>query len=230
MRSAKFIAYYRVSTQKQGRSGLGLEAQKQTVLDYLKGDRTVLAGEYIEVESGKLADRPELERALLACRIHGASLIVAKVDRLSRSVGFLHKIIESGVDIRFCDLPELQGPTGRFMLNQMAAVAELEAGLISQRTKAALKAAKARGKRLGNPQNATRDGTLKGCQRGRQSQIDRSRARARDLEPALQDIRSRGLTTLVAIANALNERSIPTPRGCRWQAKSVQRLLARLSA
>ena len=145
-----FVAYYRVSTQKQGRSGLGLDAQRQTVKDYL-GNQAKLVGEYVEVESGKVNARPQLERALAACRVHNAALVVSKVDRLTRSVSFLHKIVESGVDIRFCDMPELQGPAGKFMLNQMAAVAELEAGLISQRTRAALSAAKARGVILGNP-------------------------------------------------------------------------------
>ena len=107
---------------------------------------------------------------------------------------------------------------------------KMEAGLISQRTKAALKAAKARGKRLGNPQNATREGALKGCQLGRRAQEARARARAHDLEPVLNEIQSQGLTTLTAIALAFNDRNIPTARGCRWQAKSVQRLLEHLAA
>lgn len=226
----KHIAYYRVSTQAQGRSGLGLEAQRQTVRDYLGEGGTSLVAEYVECESGKLAERPQLELALKSCRVHGACLIVAKVDRLTRSVGFLHKIIASGVDIRFCDLPELQGPTGRFMLNQMAAVAELEAGLISQRTKSALKAAKARGKRLGNPQNATSEGRAKGCAKGRKARIDRLNTRRGDLLPIVQDIRSKGPATLEAIAQVLNEMGIPTVTGRPWKVMSVQRMLARLPA
>src|ERR1700758_2719915 len=143
------VAYYRVSTAKQGHSGLGLQAQREAVVRYLNGDGSQVIAEFTEVESGKRSDRPQLEKALTAARLHRCSLVVAKVDRLTRSVSFLSRLLEAGVDVRFADLPAIEGPTGRFMLQQMAAVAELEAGLISSRTKAALAAAKARGKRLG---------------------------------------------------------------------------------
>jgi DNA invertase Pin-like site-specific DNA recombinase len=105
--------------------------------------------EFTETESGKRADRPELDKALAAARTHRLPLVVAKVDRLTRSVAFLSRLLEAGVDVRFADLPMIEGPTGRFMLQQMASVAELEAGMIAARTKAALQAAKARGKKLG---------------------------------------------------------------------------------
>ena len=145
MTKTRYISYLRVSTEGQRSSGLGLDAQRRTVADFLNGGSWELIAEYVEAESGRKRDRPELEAALSACRIHNATLIVAKVDRLTRSSAFLHKLLEARVEIMFCDLPEITGPTGKFMLNQMAAVAELEAGMISQRTKAALAAAKARG-------------------------------------------------------------------------------------
>jgi DNA invertase Pin-like site-specific DNA recombinase len=122
----RFVSYLRVSTDKQGRSGLGLEAQRKAVTDYLDGGRWELIAEVVEVESGRSSDRPELAKALARCRVMGATLIVANVSRLTRSVAFLSRLIEAGVEVRFCDLPRIEGPTGRFMLQQMAAVAELE--------------------------------------------------------------------------------------------------------
>src|SRR5215475_8047769 len=147
--TGKFIAYYRVSTDKQGKSGLGLEAQRAAVANYLNGGDWKIIAEFTEVESGKRADRPQLDAALKAARLHHATIVVSKVDRLTRSVAFLSKLLEANVDVRFADLPSIEGPTGRFMLQQMASVAELEAGLISDRTKKALAAAKKRGKKLG---------------------------------------------------------------------------------
>src|SRR5215207_1259770 len=144
-----FVAYYRVSTTKQGSSGLGLEAQREAVARYLDDGSWQIVAEFTEVESGKNNARPELERALAAARLHRVPLVVANVSRLTRSVAFLSRLLEAGVEVRFCDLPQIEGPTGRFMLQQMAAVAELEAGMISDRTRRALAAAKARGKRLG---------------------------------------------------------------------------------
>lgn len=150
----RFVAYYRVSTAKQGASGLGLAAQRSAVAAYLKKHGRIIA-EFKEVESGRRSDRPALEQALAAARVHRVPVVVAKVDRLTRSVGFLSRLLESGVEVRFADLPTIEDPTGRFMLQQMAAVAELEAGLISTRTKAALAAAKKRGVKLGGFRGAS---------------------------------------------------------------------------
>src|ERR1700739_3980600 len=147
--NGKFVAYYRVSTDRQGRSGLGLEAQRSAVKNYLNGGNWSIVAEFTEVESGRKADRPSLDKALAAARLHRCPLVVSKVDRLTRSVAFLSKLLEANVDVRFADLPQIEGPTGRFMLQQMASVAELEAGMISKRTKEALAAAKRRGKKLG---------------------------------------------------------------------------------
>jgi DNA invertase Pin-like site-specific DNA recombinase len=156
-------------------------------------------------------------------------LVVAKVDRLTRSVGFLSRLLEGGVDVRFADLPAIEGPTGRFMLQQMAAVAELEAGMISSRTKAALAAAKARGKKLGGSRGGTLSQTARGA--GRDAQAEQARRRAIDLAPLLSELRSHGSNTPRLLAVALNERGIPTARGSgRWSATQVARIESRLQA
>jgi DNA invertase Pin-like site-specific DNA recombinase len=214
----KFVSYYRVSTDRQGRSGLGLEAQKEAVQHRLNGGTWQLVAEFVEVESGKLAKRPQLDAALSACKKHKAKLVVAKLDRLSRNVSFLLKLIDSGVDVLFADLPELNGAMGRFMLTTMASVAELEAGLISERTKAALKAAKARGARLG------RHGAEILAPRYREE----ARQRAVQLQPVIAELKGRGLS-LAKIASELNKQKVPTPRGGRWDHSSVRNVLQRLA-
>ena len=144
----KFVAYLRVSTDRQGKSGLGLDAQRGAVDGYLAG-RGRLIAEVVEIESGRRSDRPQLERALALCRAHRATLVVARLDRLTRSVAFLSRLLEASVPLAFVDLPAIEGPTGRFLLQSMAAVAELEAGLIADRTRKALAEAKARRGRRG---------------------------------------------------------------------------------
>jgi DNA invertase Pin-like site-specific DNA recombinase len=152
MARGKFVSYLRVSTDKQGRSGLGVEAQREAVARYLNGGSWKLVAEYVETESGKRSDRPKLAAALAHAKAIGATVVFAKLDRLTRNVDLLRTLVTSGVDLVFCDLPHVPpGPMGRFLLTQMASVAELEAGLVSERTKAALAAAKARGVKLGNP-------------------------------------------------------------------------------
>jgi DNA invertase Pin-like site-specific DNA recombinase len=150
--TVKLISYLRVSTQIQGQSGLGLEAQRETVAKHAASVGAVIYAEYVEIESGKRCDRPQLAAALVACRATGSALLVAKLDRLARNARFLLSVVDGAGDagVVFCDLPHIPaGPVGRFLLTQMAAVAELEAGLISTRTKSALAAAKARGVKLG---------------------------------------------------------------------------------
>jgi len=217
--SGKFVSYYRVSTDKQGKSGLGLEAQKAAVADRLNGGRWQIVGEFVEVESGKRAKRPQLEAALTACKKHKAKLVVAKLDRLSRDVGFIHKLIGSGVEVLFADLPELNGAMGKFVLILMANVAELEAGLISERTKAALKAAKARGVKLGRHGAEVLAPKFK----------EEARQRAIVLEPVITELRGEGLS-LARMAAELNKRKVPTPRGGRWDHSSVRNVMKRLAA
>jgi DNA invertase Pin-like site-specific DNA recombinase len=137
----KIVAYYRVSTDKQGRSKLGLEAQKEAVKAYAAREKCIVVAEFIEIETGKRSDRPELANAIACAEAHKATLVVAKLDRLARNARFLLSLVEGPASIAFCDLPQIApGPQGKFQLTIMAAVAELEAGLISQRTKDGLKA------------------------------------------------------------------------------------------
>lgn len=241
--TGKFVAYFRVSTGKQGRSGLGVEAQQQAVKTYLNGGDWEIVEEFTEVESGKRSDRPALDKALAAARLHRAALVVSKVDRLTRSVAFLSRLLEAGVDVRFADLPQIEGATGRFLLQQMVAVAELEAGMISKRTKDALAAAKKRGTKLGGRRRKIIGTDAKGkpiygevangspeartaSLRARQARADQ---RAADIAPTIKALQAEGSTSLRAIADGLNARRIPTARGAGdWSAMQVQRVLARL--
>ena len=205
----EIVSYYRVSTDRQGRSGLGLDAQKEAVQQRLNGGRWQLVAEFVEIELGKRAKRPQLDAALAACKKHKAKLVVAKLDRLSRNVSFLLKLIDSGVEVLFADLPELNGAMGRFMLTTMASVAELEAGLISERTKAALKAAKARGVKLGRHGAEVLAPKFK----------EEARQRAMELEPVITELKGKGLS-LARIAAELNKRKVATPRGGKWDWQS----------
>lgn len=223
----KFVVYYRVSTGRQGKSGLGLEAQRAAVTAYLNGGRWQIVDEFTEVESGKRSDRPELDKALAAARLHRCPLVVSKVDRLTRSVAFLSRLLEAGVDVRFADLPQIEGATGRFLLQQMVAVAELEAGMISARTKAALAAAKRRGTKLGGDRGFRP--TAKMSARATEALERRADARAADIAPAIRELQAAGATSLRAIAAGLNEAGIPTARGQgTWSAVQVSRVLQRM--
>jgi DNA invertase Pin-like site-specific DNA recombinase len=230
MAEGRFISYLRVSTDRQGRSGLGLEAQRETVGTYLNGGSWELIGEYVEVESGRASDRPELEKALARCRVMGATLVVANVSRLTRNPDFMSRLVEAGVEVRFCDLPKIEGPAGRFMLRQMLAVAELEAGLISERTKKALAAAKARGVKLGGDRGNLRAVGDKGREISRAARIKKAADRVTDLAPIIAEIRVSGATSLGGIAKALNERGIRTPRGAEWQPVQVKRVMEKIAA
>ena len=223
-----FIAYFRVSTERQGRSGLGLEAQREAAQRHVQREGGQILAEFIEVESGTLDRRPTLEKALQAARAHGSTLIVAKLDRLARSARFLLSVVEGAGEggVVFCDLPTIPaGPVGKFILTQMAAVAELEAGLISQRTKAALQAAKARGVKLGNPALRAGDpaSALKASQKAQEAALER----AASIKPYVEQARAAGATSLAQIARALEARGIRTPRGkANWSPAQVARLIA----
>lgn len=220
-----FVAYYRVSTQQQGTSGLGIDAQKASVAAHVAGVGGTVIHEFEETESGKRNDRPQLAAALASCRTHSAALIVAKIDRLARNTRFLLSVAEGTGDngVVFCDLPQLPaGPMGKFFLTLMAAVAEFEAGLISQRTKAALAQAKKRGVKLGNPR--LREGaTAAGIVRKRDA-----RRTAREIAPYIAKARKAGCTTLTELAAALTARGVKTPAGhFTWNAEQVRRIIAR---
>jgi DNA invertase Pin-like site-specific DNA recombinase len=178
----------------------------------------------LAIESGRLSARPQLDAALAAARARRVPVVVAKVDRLTRSVAFLSRLLEAGVDVRFADLPLIEGATGKFLLQQMAAVAELEADMISARTKAALAAAKRRGVKLGGDRGARL--TAKARAAGRAALQERARNRAAaDLTSTIKELQAAGRESLRAIAAGLEERGIPAARGGKWSAVQVARLL-----
>ena len=213
----KFIAYYRVSTDRQGQSGLGLEAQQKAVLDYLNGGSWTLAGEYTEVESGKHADRPQLAAALAACKKQKAKLVIAKLDRLSRNLAFIATLMDSGVEFVAADNPH----ANKLTIHILAAVAQHEREAISQRTREALAAAKARGVQLGNPRLAeVRDV----ANAARQEAAD---AFAANVRPIIREIQESGISSLRGVAKALIARGIKTARGGEWSAVQVTDILNR---
>jgi len=212
-----------VSTGKQARSGLGVEAQRTAVRDYLNGGDYELLEEYVEVESGKRDDRPKLRKALKHCKVTGATLVIAKLDRLSRNARFLLELQDSRVQFICADMPEANEMT----IQIMAVMAQQERKMISQRTKAALAAAKERGIKLGNPHGAV---YLKGLgNKAAVTQIkQQAQSRAEDLKEIIEDIREQGITSVRGIAAELTIRGINTPRGGKWHPTSVARLLKRL--
>lgn len=222
----RFVAYYRVSTQAQGRSGLGLAAQQEAVANHIASVSGCLLETFQEVESGKNNARPALAAALAACRAQRATLIIAKLDRLARNSVFLLSIVEGSGEggVVFCDLPQVPpGPSGKFVLAIMAAVAELEAGLISARTKAALAQAKARGVKLGNPR--LRAGTRAQCIRAAAAKAQKAAERASDVRPYIVAAKKAGCTSMQQLADALNARGIPSARGAKWHASTVWRVI-----
>jgi DNA invertase Pin-like site-specific DNA recombinase len=212
----KVVAYYRVSTAKQGASGLGIEAQREAIRKFL-GDDYPPIREFTETESGKRTDRPELQKALAFAKQRKVSLAVAKVDRLARNVAFLELILGSGVEVVFCDLPQVKGAMGRFIIQQMASVAQLEAGLVSERTKSALAAAKARGRVLGGFRGVKVNPAL-----GTAALRAQARENAKTVGPVIAEIEAAGASSLRAVASGLNERGLTTPRGKEWTAMAVR--------
>lgn len=221
MAEGKFVAYYRVSTARQGRSGLGLEAQKEAVRSHLNGGNWNLVAEVVEIESGKRSDRPKLAEALRLCRLHNATLIIAKLDRLARNVAFISNLMESGVEFVAVDFPQ----ANRLTVHILAAVAEHEAKAISIRTKDALAAAKARGVKLGGDRGNLPAVAAQGRAVSLRARQEKANSRVADLSPIVAEIKAGGASSLREIARALNERSIPTTRGGSWSAVQVSRLL-----
>lgn len=219
----KFVSYIRVSTQKQGQSGLGLEAQREAVARFVKArGGEIISPEFREIESGKVNSRPELTKALKRCKLTGATLVVAKLDRLSRDLGFLLTLRNSGVDFVACDLPEANTLT----IAVMGAMAQHERELISQRTKAALKAAKARGTKLGGLRKGAADITLYKLQ-----SVETQQAKADEFAETMREvIEPLAGQSLTEIARQMNEAGYKTARGLTgtWSAQTVKNLLARL--
>jgi DNA invertase Pin-like site-specific DNA recombinase len=208
----KFISYLRVSTDKQGERGYGIAAQRAAVETYLNCGNWELVGEYVEVESGKRNDRPELAKALAACRKHRAKLVIAKLDRLARNVHFISGLMDGKVDFVCCDMPEAT----RLTIHVLAAVAEHEREMISQRTRAGLAAAKERGVMLGGP-------ALPSINAARWAN---SAARARSIAPIVRELAA---LSAHAAARELNQREVATPTGKPWSAKTVIRLRRRIA-
>lgn len=223
--SLRLVAYERVSTARQGKSGLGLEAQRKAIDDFAASRGAELIGCFTEVESGRRNDRPELDKGLNLARLTGATLVIAKLDRLSRNAAFLLTLRDSGVRFLAVDMPEANDLT----VGIMALVAQQEREAISRRTKEALAAAKARGVRLGNPNGAAalrRAG--KGGKALRQTVTRNADAFARTLAPVLANLREQGVTSLRAIVADLNDRGMLTRRGGMWHVSNVRNLLSRI--
>ena len=217
----QYVAYLRVSTQKQGFSGLGLEAQREIIQKYLR-DKTPVA-EYVEIESGRKKDRPKLKEALSLCRKTEATLIVAKLDRLARNVSFLSNLLENDVEIVFCDFPQ----ANKMMLHILSAISQYEAELIAARTKSALQAKKAMGFRLGNPEHlmdkheqAIRS-SIRTCREKADNNPNNRRAVAM-LRTLLKEEH-----TLQEVADILNREGFVTSRGCRFSNSTVYKLIRR---
>lgn len=223
--TVRVVVYMRVSTARQGRSGLGLEAQQATIADFVRQRGAEVVQAFTEVESGKRADRPELARALHLAKVTGATLLIAKLDRLSRNAAFLLTLRDSGVRFIAADMPDANELT----VGIMALVAQQEREAISRRTKEALQAAKARGKKLGNPNGAA---SLKRAHKGNADAVAVVRRQAQhhaeQLRPVMDVLIDEGITSLGAIAKALNERGMLTPRGGLWHKSSVKNLLIRV--
>lgn len=227
MAQGKFVSYLRVSTDRQGRSGLGLDAQRQAVSEYLNGGQWELVSEVIEVESGKNSDRLQLHKAIAKCRAYGAKLVIAKLDRLSRDAHFLLGLQKAGVEFVAADMPE----ANRLTVGIMALVAEQEREQISRRTKEALAAAKARGTLLGAFRDGKfvgRTGTPQDTQKARQARSERAQRAANEKADVIRELDPDGSMSLRALAQRLNDAGIPTPsgKGC-WQPNTVRRLRQR---
>lgn len=224
--TAKLVSYHRVSTAKQGSSGLGLEAQQASIEAYRERIGASLVASYTEVESGKNNARPELQKALHHAQVTGSTLVIAKLDRLSRNAAFLLTLRDSGVKFVAADMPEANNLT----VGIMALVAQEEPEAISRRTKEALRAAKTRGTKLGNPNGAS---ALLKAGKGNGAGVAAVKAKAQgyaeQMRPVVESLKEQGKESLGALADALNEGGFRTPRGGSWHKASVRNLLERLS-
>jgi DNA invertase Pin-like site-specific DNA recombinase len=214
----KFVIYLRVSTEKQGIRGLGMQAQRDAVEAFLNRCQGEKIAEFAEVESGKRKDRPELEKAIALCRKRKAKLLIAKLDRLSRCASFVLNLRDSGLDFAACDLP-----ADRFTIGLFALLAEKEREMISERTRAGLAAAKRRGAKLGNPNPVK---ALKVAWRARGEASQRFAA---SLRAVVKEIQGTGMTSLRQIAECLNRRGYRTPTGKDFAPQSVSNLLKRIA-
>lgn len=221
MEETIYVAYLRVSTQRQGTSGLGLQAQQEIIRKHLNGHSPI--AEFIEVESGRKSERPKLHEALELCMKRKATLIVAKMDRLSRNVAFTSQLLDSGIEIVFCDFPK----ANRLVLTIIAAISEYEAGLIRQRTKAALHVKKENGCQLGRPENLMRNLSI-AITNSRRTNQEKARNNINNKRAAafLKELVNK-TTNLSKMARVLNEEGFLTSRGGKFSAKQISILLNR---
>jgi DNA invertase Pin-like site-specific DNA recombinase len=215
--SGRWVAYYRVSTVRQGDSGLGLDAQRKLVSDYLNGGNWILSAEFTEVESGKRSDRPQLAAALAACKRLKAKLIVANLSRLSRNVSFISALMDSRVEFVAADMPY----ANKMALQVLAVFAEYERDQISERTRRALAQAKARGVQLGGPKR------LEASALGVAANKANADRFAANIIPIIREIQASGVSTLRGVARALNARGVQSARGVPWSAETVSNILKR---
>lgn len=223
----QIVSYLRVSTARQGASGLGLEAQRAAVQGFAAAAGHTIVAELLEVESGGKADRPQLAAALATCRLHRATLVIAKLDRLARNVAFIANLMDGGVEFVACDMPH----ANRLTLHLLAAIAEHEREMISQRTKAALAAAKARGVKLGNPRGAEhlRPQSRQAALVSTSVRMAKARAHDRAVAGVLTELADCGVTGGAALARELNERKIPGPCGRAWSPGQIRTTISRLA-
>lgn len=218
MKTQSVVTYYRVSTQRQGVSGLGLEAQRHAVQEHLNGHAHEIVAEFIEIESGKRNDRPKLVEAIELCRKRKATLIIAKLDRLARNVHFISGLLDSGIEFTAVDNPH----ANKMMIQLLAVFAEHEREQISKRTKEALAAAKARGVKLG----ARDQKTLSNM--GNRAIATAAEEFAEKLRLTIEGLKAQGIVSASAIAEELNRKSVASAKGGSWSAATARRLLRRL--
>ncbi|QRM29558.1 recombinase family protein [Microvirga sp. VF16] len=214
MADGNFVAYYRTSTRTQD---LGIEAQKATVISWLNGGKHQVIGEFEEHESGKNDERKQLQAAITLCKKRKATLVIAKMDRLSRDLAFIANLMKSGVEFVACDNPH----ANKLTIHILAAVAEHERDMIAKRTSEALQALKRSGKRLGSPE------IEKAQAKSREVRTVKADQFAANVLPVIEKLKAQGFTTLRAIASELNERNVKTSRGGEWSAKQVQLVIER---
>ena len=215
MEESRYVAYLRVSTQRQGSSGLGLQAQQEIIRKYLNGNSPI--AEFIEVESGRKSDRPKLHEALELCKKKKATLIVAKMDRLSRNVAFTSQLLDSGIEIVFCDFPK----ANRLVLTIIAAISEYEAGLIRKRTKEALQIKKEHGFKLGKPENLINN-LEKAIANSRKTNMEKANNNPNNRRAvALLKNLVKTTSNLSEMARQLNDEGFVTSRGCKFTSKQV---------
>ena len=221
----KYVVYYRVSTKRQGRSGLGLKGQENAVMAFLNGSKSRIVAEYTEIESGKRDDRPQFQKAVKSAQENDATLLVAKLDRLSRDLHFVTGLQKEGIDFTACDMPD----ANRLTINIIAVMAQQEREMISERTRTALKAAKAKGRKLGAANRKIKKALrAKGWKNSIKTRRERALRFAENLRPKIEELRISEGKPLQKIVDHFNSYAVPAPMGGGWSISQLQRVMTRL--